>query len=141
MKHLTERLQNDMEVVEDNGDILRVFDFASSPEDATRGSASQNSDFDSGPYNRITIRFSKDETVPAQLLIYEDRNNDPTEKMAFEMRTIEFSPISVIGKGPSNRLQGFSPTIGTYEDVPQEAMFAWNMCNCAVVPDGMEWVR
>ena len=124
MKHLTERLQNDMEVVEDNGDILRVFDFN-----------------DSSPYNRITIRFSKDETVPAQLLIYEDRNNDPTEKMAFEMRTIEFSPISVIGKGPSNRLQGFSPTIGTYEDVPQEAMFAWNMCNCAVVPDGMEWVR
>ena len=123
MKQLTDRLQNDMEVVEDNGDVLRVFDFNDSP------------------YERITIRFSKDETVPAQLLIYEDRNNDPTEKMAFEMRTIEFSPISVIGKGPSNRLQGFSPTIETYEDVPQEAMFAWNMCNCAVVPDGMEWVR
>jgi len=65
--------------------------------------------------------------------------DDPTYEAAFEMRDLSFDPISVLGRGQSDRLGGVSST-GGYEDVPRDTMTALNAIGLAVVPQGRGWL-
>jgi|AntRauMinimDraft_2_1070382.scaffolds.fasta_scaffold00634_2 hypothetical protein len=110
---------------DDTGAMFRIFDFDE-----------QNS------IDSIVIRFDPDDDVPPQLRVYEDGDTEsPTHTMGFETRQEQFTPISVIGKGQSEKLFGVTPSVDSYEDVPDEVQVAWNAIGFAVVPQGDDWLR
>lgn len=117
-----ETITNSYEYFDDDGATYRVFECV-----------------DDHKYDRFVIRFDVDDGVPFQMRLYEDESDTPNEKIAFERRDVQFDPISVIGKGSSNRLQGVSPTIDAYNDVPCIVQEAWKAIGFTVVPDGDEW--
>jgi hypothetical protein len=65
------------------------------------------------------------------------------------MRELSFDPVSVIGRGESERLAGTSAstepynTTGEtgYEGVPDPVHMALNSIGLAVVPNGEEWLN
>jgi len=109
--------------IDPSGAVSRVFDFT-----------------DQHPYDRVVIRFDPDDDIPHQLRIYESRSDDePTETMAFQNRSVSFDPISVIGKGNTERLHGITPTIDNYDDVPGDIHDLWKSLGFAIVPEGEGW--
>lgn len=106
-------------------------------------------------YDRIVIRFDvraasagsggnatrgargADDDVPYQMRLYENADDEePAERIAFVPRNHRFSPISVIGKGESDQLQGVSPTVDTYSDIPCIVHDVWKAIGFTVIPDG-----
>jgi len=119
---LHEVMTDSYEYFDDTGATYRVIEFE-----------------DGYKYDRFVIRFDVDDDVPHQLRIFTDGSDDPAEKIAFQSRDVRFSPISVIGKGESSDLQGVSPTIDSYSDIPCMAQEAWKAIGFSVVPEGDEW--
>ena len=82
-----EQLENSFTTIDDTGATYRVFDFGTDSD-----------------YDRITIKFTADDSVPHQLRVYNNRDSDtPDETIAFRDRRVSFDPISVIGKPPSDQ--------------------------------------
>jgi len=107
-------------------------------------------------YDRIVIRFDvgaaaagrggtatrgtgDTDDVPYQMRLYEDGSDEPAETIAFMPRNHRFSPISVIGKGETDHLQGVSPTINDYSDIPCIAHDAWKAIGFSVIPAETGW--
>jgi len=109
---------------EDDGSVLRVFQF-----------------IDSYEYDRIVIRFDPDDDIPHQLRVYENKDDDtPTEKIAFQNNDLQFDPVSVVGKPQAETLFGIETTTGTYEELSPVVQTLWKSLGFTVVPEGTEWI-
>ena len=119
----SEQLTDSFTTIDETGATYRVFDFGPQSE-----------------YDRITIKFTTDDSVPHQLRVYNTRESDtPDETIAFRDRRVSFDPISVIGKNDAEQLQGLSPTIQSYDEIPDIIKETWKSIGFSVIPEGDEW--
>jgi len=88
-------------------------------------------------YDKVTVRFSPDDTEPITCTCLKD--GEVVYQNAFETRAVSFAPISVIGRGESDRLQGVSSNM-TSGDVPADVTTAFQTLGFTVVPQGEWWI-
>jgi hypothetical protein len=76
------------------------------------------------------------------------KDDETVYQNSFAMRELSFDPVSVLGRGQSDRLGGVSASesetlsegeVG-YEGVPNSVHTALNSMGFAVVPNGSEWL-
>jgi hypothetical protein len=94
-------------------------------------------DYDAGesPYDRVIIRIPTDQEIIA---VQGFEGDEQTYQDAFEIRDLSFDPISLLGRGETDRLTGTSTD--DHESVPTDVSVALNGMGFTVVPSGREWL-
>lgn len=93
---------------------------------------------DADAFDRIVVRVPKDNPNRLACTAYE--GEEAVWQTSFENRSLSFDPISLMGRGESEKLQGTSPVSKPYESVPRDVMVAMNGLGLTVVPQGEWWL-
>jgi len=107
--------------VDDDGSLVHIISFAN---DST--------------YDRIEIRHDPDDETKLYVRGYEGETTAFTQ--GFERRELSFDPISAIGRGETDNLEGVSET-SSIDELPSDISAALNSIGMAPVPQGEWWLN
>lgn len=96
-------------------------------------------DFEDQDFERLVLRHEPEDHNVVYCYGYEENAEEPSYQTAFQRRELTFDPISIIGRGESNRVEGVS-TSENIEEVPTPVNVALNSIGMALVPNGDEWL-
>lgn len=69
-----------------------------------------------------------------------DEDGEEVYQNTFERRELSFDPITAIGRGETNRLEGTTPASDDANNVPDDIQLALNAVGMTAVPEGTEWL-
>lgn len=95
-------------------------------------------------FDTVLIRHSPDEPETFNVTCYVD--DEVVEQFTFQTRQMSFKPLSLLGRGTSETLQGVSTTddtddpIAHRDEIPATVRVAFESMGLTVVPRGTEWL-
>lgn len=100
---------------------------------------------DNSEYDRIVITHTIDDPARFTVQCYTDGGVD--ESFAVETRNMSFDPVSLLGRGETDRLQGVSITDNSGSDpvteranIPEDVKIAFESLGFTIVPRGRGWL-
>jgi len=92
-------------------------------------------------YDKIIVRIhvdkiNTDEPTFIDCLCYE--NDECVYQKRFQRRNINYTPISAIGRGETDKLEGVSSNMGN-EDIPNDVQTSLQTVGFTLVPQGDWW--
>jgi len=89
-------------------------------------------------YDVVVFKFDPDDESLVHCFAYVGEDID--YQNTFQRREMTFDPISVIGRGESERMEGISENEDNDADVPRDVGAALNAIGFANVPQGDWWL-
>jgi len=107
----------------------------------TDGTALHILDFgvDEGAYDQIVVELPLEHDGVLVVRALRDGGDQP-ETYSFSVRELSFDPISVMGKGETERVVGTSPTETDFDDLSPDVRRALLSIGYTAVPDGTTWL-
>jgi hypothetical protein len=105
------------------------------------GSLSHILEYDDGDdvdFDAIVVKHDPDDDSRMVCVGYV--GEDEQYRAMFKRRSLQFDPISVIGRGQTERLEGISDAEGDSSGVPPDISTAVNSIGFTVVPNGEWWL-